>query len=160
MNGHEGRLAIFTSNMGGGGAERAMLKLAGGMAGRGYQVDLVLSRAEGHYLEEVPGSVRIVDLDASRVLASLPGVVRYLRRERPLAMLTSLNHVNIVGIWARRLAGVDTRLVVNEQNTLSLEAPHSPRRRLAPAEPSGPPRPPRFSSCPRSSRASSSRNNS
>ena len=129
MNGHEARLAIFTSNMGGGGAERAMLKLAGGMAGRGYQVDLVLSRAEGHYLGEVPGSVRIVDLDASRVLASLPGVVRYLRRERPLAMLTSLNHVNIVGIWARRLAGVDTRLVVNEQNTLSLEAPHSPRRR-------------------------------
>ena len=128
-NGHTGRLAIFTSNMGGGGAERAMLKLAGGMAGRGYQVDLVLSRAEGHYLEEVPGAVRIVDLHASRVLASLPGVVRYLRRERPSAMLTSLNYVNIVGVWARRLAGVETRLVVNEQNTLSLEAPHSPRRR-------------------------------
>jgi glycosyltransferase involved in cell wall biosynthesis len=129
MTEHKGKLAIFTSNMSGGGAERAMLKLAGGMVNNGYQVDLVLSRAEGHYMAEVPTGVRIVDLDASRVLASLPRLIRYLRREHPLAMLTSLNYVNIVGIWARRLAGVETRLVVNEQNTLSLEAPHSLRRR-------------------------------
>ena len=129
VTGAGGRLAIFTANMDGGGAERAMLKLAGGIVDQGHQVDLVLSRAEGHYLDEVPRAVRIVDLRASRVLASLPGLIRYLRRERPSAMLTSLNHVNIVGIWARRLAGVDTRLVVNEQNTLSFEASHSSRRR-------------------------------
>lgn len=132
---HKGHLAIFTSNMDGGGAERAMLKLAGGMTDQGYRVDLVLSRAEGHYLEEVPDAVRIVDLDSRRVLASLPRLVRYLRRELPSAMLTSLNYVNIVGIWARRAARVQTRLVVNEQNTLSFEAPHSIRRRhrLVPA---------------------------
>ncbi len=129
MSANGTRLAIFTANMGGGGAERAMMKLAGGIADRGYAVDLVLSRAEGHYLVEVPRTVRVVDLDASRVLASLPGLVRYLRRERPTALLTSLNYVNIVGAWARRAARVHTRLVVNEQNTLSLEAPHSPRRR-------------------------------
>lgn len=129
MNGHEKRVAIFTSNMGGGGAERAMLKLAGGVAKHGYRVDLVLSRADGDYLPEVPDAVRVVDLDADRVLASLPALIRYLRRERPTVMLTSLNHVNVVGLWARRLSGVRTRLVVNEQNTLSLDAPHSSRRR-------------------------------
>jgi glycosyltransferase involved in cell wall biosynthesis len=123
------RVAIFTANMDGGGAERAMLKLAGGIADQGYDVDLVLSRAEGHYLDEVPDSVRIVDLHARRVISSIPGLVRYLRRERPNAMLTSMNYVNIVGIWARTLARVDTRLIVNEQNALSLEAAHSPRRR-------------------------------
>jgi len=127
-NGH-GRVAIFTADMGGGGAERAMLKLAGGVARRGYPVDLVLSRAGGDYLPEVPETVRVVDLDAGRVLTSLPGLVRYLRRERPSVMLTSLNHVNIVGLWARRLSGVRTRLVVNEQNTLSQDAPNSARRR-------------------------------
>ncbi|TMK19533.1 MAG: glycosyltransferase [Actinobacteria bacterium] len=108
------RVAIFTANMDGGGAERAMLKLAGGIAGHGYDVDLVLSRAEGHYLQEVPDSVRIVDLHARRLLSSIPGLVRYLRRDRPNAMLTSMNYVNIVGIWARTLARVDTRLIVNE----------------------------------------------
>jgi len=123
------RVAIFTSNMDGGGAERSMAKLAGGIADQGYDVDLVLSRAEGHYLAEVPGTVRIVDLHANRVLRSIPGLIRYLRRERPAALLTSMNYVNVVGIWARALARVDTRLVVNEQNALSLETAHSPRRR-------------------------------
>jgi glycosyltransferase involved in cell wall biosynthesis len=123
------RIAIFTANMDGGGAERAMLKLASGIADRGYTVDLVLSRAEGHYLGEVPPSVRIVDLGARRVLTSIPGLVRYLRRERPTAMLTSMNYVNIVGVWARTLARVRTRLILNEQNALSLEASHSTRRR-------------------------------
>ena len=123
------RVAIFTANMDGGGAERAMLKLAGGIAEQGYDVDLVLSRAEGHYLREVPDSVRIVDLHARRVLSSIPCLVRYLRRERPSAMLTSMNYVNVVGIWARTIARVDTRLIVNEQNALSLETAHSPRLR-------------------------------
>lgn len=129
------RLAIFTSNMDGGGAQRVSLTLAEGMVEHGYRVDLVLSRAEGPYLTEVPSSVRIVDLDAGRVLASLPGLIRYLRRETPFAMLTSLNHVNIVGLWARRLAGARTRLVVSEHNTLSIEAAHARRRRhrLVPA---------------------------
>lgn len=124
-----GRIAIFTANMAGGGAERAMLKLAGGIANDGYDVDLVLSRAEGPYLSQVSDAVRVVDLDSGHVLSSLPGLIRYLRREQPDAMLTSLNYVNVVGIWARRLARVDTRLVVNEQNQVSLEAPNSPRRR-------------------------------
>ncbi|MGH2630441.1 MAG: glycosyltransferase, partial [Actinomycetota bacterium] len=73
--------------------------------------------------------VRVVDLGAGRVLASLPGLVRYLRRERPSAMLTSLAHVSVVGVWARRMARVGTRLVVNEQNTFSLETSNSTRRR-------------------------------
>jgi glycosyltransferase involved in cell wall biosynthesis len=123
------RVAIFTSNMDGGGAERAMAKLAAGIADEGYHVDLVLGRAEGHYLDEVVDAVRIVDLRAPRLVASIPGLVRYLRRERPAALLTSMNYVNVVGIWAWMLARVDTRLVVNEQNALSLETSHSPRRR-------------------------------
>jgi glycosyltransferase involved in cell wall biosynthesis len=127
-NGHR-RLAIFTADMSGGGAERAMMKLAGGIAHRGYDVDLVLGSAHGHHLDELSDRVRVVDLGAERVVTCLPALVRYLRRDRPAVMLTSLNHVNIVGLWARRLAGVETRVVVNEQNTLSREAPNSPRRR-------------------------------
>jgi glycosyltransferase involved in cell wall biosynthesis len=127
-NGHR-RVAIFTADMSGGGAERAMMKLAGGIAQRGYDVDLVLGSAHGQYLDELSTRVRVVDLRAERVLTSLPALVRYLRRERPAVMLTSLNHVNIVALWARRLAGVKMRLIVNEQNTVSREAPNSPRRR-------------------------------
>jgi glycosyltransferase involved in cell wall biosynthesis len=118
------RLAILTSTLGGGGAQRSMIRLAGGMAERGYAVDLVLRRAEGHYVDEVQNGVRVVDLDAGRMLFSVPALVRYLRRERPQAVLAALNYVNIVGLWARRVAGVRTRFVVSERNTLSPAARH------------------------------------
>jgi len=118
------RLAILTSTLGGGGAQRSMIRLAGGIAERGYAVDLVLRRAEGHYADEVQNGVRVVDLDAGRMLFSVPALVRYLRRERPQAVLAALNYVNIVGLWARRVAGVRTRFVVSERNTLSPAASH------------------------------------
>ena len=59
------RLAIFLPALYGGGAERTMLNLAQGIAGRGYTVDLVLAQAEGPYLAQVPESVRLVDLGLS-----------------------------------------------------------------------------------------------
>lgn len=117
------RLAILVPALYGGGAERVMLKLAEGIAVRGYAVDLVLALAEGPYLTEVPESVRLVDLQAGRVLTSLPALVRYLRREQPAALLSVL-HANIVALWARRLANVPMQVVVSQRNTLSYEAQH------------------------------------
>jgi glycosyltransferase involved in cell wall biosynthesis len=115
------RLSIFVPEMVVGGAQRSMLKLAGGIAARGYAVDLVLAGAQGPFLVEVPTSVRLVDLKARRVLTSLPALVRYLSREQPAALISVL-HANIVALWARRLAGVPSRVVVSERNTLSREA--------------------------------------
>ncbi len=123
------RLSVFLPSMRGGGAERVMSTLTREFVRRGHEVDLVLAKAEGPYLAEVPGSVRIVDLKASRVLASLPALVRYLHRERPEAMLSAMGHANVVALWARRLAGVKTRLVVSERNALSSAARHVPSRR-------------------------------
>jgi glycosyltransferase involved in cell wall biosynthesis len=127
-----GRMAIFTSSMHGGGAQRAMLKLAQGMAEGGFTVDLVLVRAEGPYLAEVPEAVRIVDLKASRVSGSLLPLVRYLRRERPEFLISALSHVNVIALWGRKLTGVPRRVLVNEQNTLSQSAQLAPRRRGRP----------------------------
>jgi glycosyltransferase involved in cell wall biosynthesis len=114
-------LSIFVPEMVAGGAQRSMLKLAGGIATRGYAVDLVLARAEGPFLAEVPASVRLIDLKARRVLTSLPALVRYLRREQPTALLSAL-HANAIALLSRRVAGVRTRVVVSERNTLSREA--------------------------------------
>ncbi len=131
----QGRIAVFTATMGSGGAERSMVRLAAGLASTGRPTDLVLGcRAEDAYADELPDAVRIVRLDAPRALLSLPRLVGYLRRERPVAMVSSLDYMNVIAVAARRLAGVDTRLVVNEQNTLSMESGHSTqlRQRLVP----------------------------
>jgi glycosyltransferase involved in cell wall biosynthesis len=114
------RIALFLPSLIAGGAQRVMVNLARGLADRGLDVDLVLSTAEGPYLSEVSRSVRLVDLKARRVLASLPKLVRYLRAERPRALLSTLTYANVVALWAARLARVSTRVVVREANTLSL----------------------------------------
>jgi glycosyltransferase involved in cell wall biosynthesis len=97
-----------------------MVNLARGFTGEGYQVDLVLARAEGPYLTMVPEGVRIVDLGSRRVLYSLPGLVSYLNRERPVAMLSTPNHANIIAILARRAVKRPIRLAIREANMASI----------------------------------------
>lgn len=112
------RVAFFLPGLYEGGAERVMLNLAEGVAARGYEVDLVLARAEGPYMEQIPDSVRLIDLKAVRVMRSVPALARYLRREQPAALLSAL-FTNIVALWARRLVRPAPRLVICEHNTLS-----------------------------------------
>jgi glycosyltransferase involved in cell wall biosynthesis len=123
------RLAVFAPNMAGGGAERGALKLAEGLAHRGFDVDLVLAAAEGPRLAQIPPEVRLVDLGARRVVSSLPGLVRYLRRERPVGLASVLDHANVVALWARKLGRYSGRVVVIEQNTLSEAARNGKSRR-------------------------------
>ncbi len=115
------RLAIFLPTLHGGGAERVMVTLANVIAARGFAVDLVLASAKGPYLKDVLPAVRIVDLKAGRVIKALLPLIRYLRRERPQAMLSAMGHANVVALLARKLARVPTRVVVSERGFISGE---------------------------------------
>ncbi len=117
-------IAIFLPALLGGGAERVMVNLARGFYERGYRVDIVLAKAEGPYLDLVPEGVRVVDFGLERPgVRRLPRVVpqllRYLRRNRPPALLAGLEHANLVALWSRALARTDTRVVISVHNTLS-----------------------------------------
>ena len=98
------RVAFFLRTLGGGGAERVLLNLSRGFVENGLKVDLVLSAGEGLELWEIPPGVRVVDLKAPRVTASLPKLVRYLQRERPLALIPSLHYANEVALLAKYLS--------------------------------------------------------
>lgn len=115
-----GRLCLFLPSLLGGGAERVMVNLANGFVKQGLAVDLLLAKAEGPYQEQVLPEVRLVDLGASRVIACLPQLVRYLRQERPSVLLSALDHANVLALWARRLACVDAKIVVSVHSTTSL----------------------------------------
>lgn len=118
MNTTKERLALFLPGLYEGGAERIMLNLAKGMSARGYAIDLVLARAEGAYMPQIPDTVRLIDLNAPRVLSSVPALVKYLKRERPKALLSAM-FANVIALWARRLCSIPGRLVITEHNTLS-----------------------------------------
>ncbi|HET8603401.1 MAG TPA: glycosyltransferase [Marmoricola sp.] len=121
-------IALVTSSMDGGGAQRAVAKLASGLAAAGHDVDLVLAHARGPYLAELPPSVRVVDLGATRLATAVLPLVRYLRRARPTAVLSALDYVNVVAVLARGLSRTHVPLVVSERNTLSAAVAHTRNR--------------------------------
>jgi glycosyltransferase involved in cell wall biosynthesis len=64
----------------------------------------------------------------SRTLRYLPDLVRYLRREQPAALLSAKPYANLAALWARRLAGVPTRVVISERTSLSHEVTQRSKR--------------------------------
>src|SRR5690606_25944939 len=56
-----------------------------------------------------------------RVISALLPLARYLREERPVALLSAMSHSNTVALLARKIAGVSTRVVVSERGTISGE---------------------------------------
>jgi glycosyltransferase involved in cell wall biosynthesis len=117
------RVAFFLATSGHSGVDRLMRNLIPAVARRGYAVDQLKVREHGPELGAAPG-VRIVDLGAAHVLSSLPGVVRYLRRERPVAMLSDKDKVNRTAVFARALSGGHTRLVLRSGTTISVDLAH------------------------------------
>ena len=51
---NKSKIALFLPSLRGGGAERMMVHLARGFVERGLNVDIVLAKAEGPYLSQVP----------------------------------------------------------------------------------------------------------
>jgi len=122
-------IAFFLPSLRSGGAERVILNLAHGLVERGFPVDLVLVTAEGGFLDQLSPEVRLVDLHSRRVLQSLVPLTNYLRREQPRVLVPSMSHANVVALWAAKLAGRSTPVMVTVHTTMSQYA--STQGRLA-----------------------------
>jgi glycosyltransferase involved in cell wall biosynthesis len=118
-------ISIFVPTLHGGGAERVTLLLARGFMEKGYDVDIVLVEHAGIYLDQVPENVNLVDLNRKHVLTSLPRLIRYLRKKRPFVMLSIMDHSNVIALLARRLSGVQSRIVISSHIAPSVSMKYS-----------------------------------
>ncbi len=113
------RLALFISSMHCGGAERVTVNLLRAAAEAGIPLDLLLGKAEGSLLSDVPREVRIINLNVAKVRNAIPRIALYLRRERPRSVISHMTHANVVFLMARALARTKTPVVVVEHNHFS-----------------------------------------
>ncbi len=127
------RIALFFSSLRGGGIERAMINLAGGLLRQGLDVDLVVVQKSGELQTQIPRGARLVDLGATRTLRAWKPLSHYLKTERPTTMLAAGTHNNILAIWVRLVSQVPLRLLVSEHNNIIQTSAHgSIRQRLFP----------------------------
>lgn len=57
-------------------------------------------------------------LSLPRASHFLPALVRYLSFERPDGLIVAGTDYNLIALWAKRLSGVPTRIVVSERNSM------------------------------------------
>lgn len=114
------RLSFLLPNLAGGGAEKVSVNLANAFVERGYAVDMVLLTASGPFLSDLHPAVRVIDLRAGRVRSALAPLIRYMRDVRPATILACMWPLTVLAIVARRLCGVQMRLLVAEHNTWSI----------------------------------------
>ncbi len=116
------RVAFFIGSFGGGGIERITARLAHSFVKLGVDIDLILNREETTHLWRMPTETRIINLKAPNLYMSLPGLVRYIKQERPNALLAADHYLNEIALLSKRIAGVPLQLVVAEHNQLSKTA--------------------------------------
>jgi glycosyltransferase involved in cell wall biosynthesis len=124
------RIAFFLPNLHGGGAERVVVNLLKGMLSQDVALDLVLAKAEGPYLTQVPDRVRMIDLNGGRVINAIAPLSKYLRQNQPMALVSHLSHANVVAVLAQKWAGTGTKLVLVEHNTMSFAKSQLRRAKL------------------------------
>ena len=113
-------IAFFLPNLHGGGAEKVSINLLRGMVDQeDLTLDLVLGIAEGSFVGQVPEKVNIIDLKSPKVTGAFIPLIKYLRKNKPDALLSHLSHANVIAILAKKIAGVKTNLAVVEHITFS-----------------------------------------
>lgn len=121
------RIALLMQDFSGGGAERMMVNIAEGLAARAHEVEIVTVRPEGPYRNRVPLHIPVVTLGPRRVSRAIPALARYLRRRRPDAALSTLVHMNVAAVLARRASRAPTRIVLREANRIREDSRAEPR---------------------------------
>jgi glycosyltransferase involved in cell wall biosynthesis len=121
------KIAIFLPSLGGGGAERVAITLASGFMDRGFEFDFVLVKKTGENLRLVPHGAQVIDLRASRTLTALPKLIKYLREEKPDALIAGLDHVNLITLWAKILSRSQSKLLIGNHTHLTSSIRNSPK---------------------------------
>ena len=113
------KVGLYIPTLSGGGAQRVALNLAQGFLGAGRKVSLILVKAQGPLVDDIPEGVEVVDLDSCRTVTSIPKLSFHLYRVGYDIVISFMNYVNICAVIASVLAGFGNRLVVTEHNNFS-----------------------------------------
>ncbi|MFK7860442.1 MAG: glycosyltransferase [Granulosicoccus sp.] len=113
--------AFFIPSFEGGGAEKVMVQIASRLAQRGHSIHLVVANDHGPCKKLVHENVKVFNLGRNSVTRSIPGLVSYVRSNRPAVVMSTMLHANLALVISAFFFNSNTRLVAREALPLSLE---------------------------------------
>lgn len=113
------RIDILLPSLHGGGVERNTMRLIRGFLARGHDVRLILFRAEGEVMGEIPDGVRLHVLGASSNKAAVAKLFLALFQRRPDVLLAALDNANQAAVIVGPRLGIRTYISI--RNTLSVK---------------------------------------
>ena len=116
------KVMFFLPTLGGGGAERTVIQLANSFAEQGLNIHLAvcdLNGVKAKLLPEVSPKIQLVNFDCGRVANAILPLKKKLQVEQYDCLVATQTHTNIIAALAKKLARVNTRLILREVSTPS-----------------------------------------
>ena len=113
------RIGFFLIGLYGGGGEKVVLDLAKGFVEDGFKVDLLLFSRKGSLSNGIDSRINIIDLNVSRILFSVFPIIKYLKKEKPLFILGTSEHANLVLVLAKLFSRTKTKVFLRVGMTFS-----------------------------------------
>lgn len=108
--------ALLIPNLSVGGIQRVILNLGISLQRKGAEVHLLLIKGEGELLKEVPDSIKVINFNLTSIFRLPPRLIRYLKKYRPTALLSTHPNMNLAVSLSKKVSGVNSRIVVSEHN--------------------------------------------
>lgn len=91
-----------------------MLALAEEFFARGVRCDVIIAMNKGQLLDSVPAGVRLINLHKRKPHKAIFALARYLRREQPDTLLSTIFQANVAALIAGTILTRDARVVIRE----------------------------------------------
>ncbi|MEO1052798.1 MAG: glycosyltransferase [Bacteroidota bacterium] len=113
------KLLIVRPTMGHGGADRVTLNLLRYLNPESFEVELVLMRAEGAYIDEIPDHVQVIDTHTKNLWFYIFPLYRYFKKHRPDIVFSTCGGANMpLSLLAFLTRKRKYKLILSERNIL------------------------------------------
>lgn len=115
------KLSFFLFDLNGGGAERVITTLLNQLHHEGNNVELILAKKEGPYLEELNKDIKIITLQAKTYFQILISLYFLLLKNKSSHLITTMRGPSIIALIVKLLLPKKIKLIIREANTPSQE---------------------------------------
>ena len=113
------RIVFVLPDLGGGGAQRVMLRLAGGLSPDRFERQIVSLGGDSHLASLCPEGVALEHWRLRHLRQGLFRLVQHVRTTKPDLVVSVMGYLNIALLAARHLLPRQTRIIVREANRVA-----------------------------------------